>query len=69
MLGPGGTAQLPNPAPGRLCRDPLLVGFRVEHLQYLDHHHDPALQEQEETLPTPADRDRLLVGRNFRDCY
>ena len=32
MLGPGGTAQLPNPAPGRLWTDPLLVGFIVEHL-------------------------------------
>ena len=41
MLGPGGTAQLPNPAPGRLWTDPLLVGFMVEHLQYLELHQDP----------------------------
>ena len=33
MLGPGGTAQLPNPAPGRLWTEPLLVGFMVEHLE------------------------------------
>ena len=60
MLGPGGTAQLPNPAPGRLWREPLEVGFMVEHLQYLNHHPHPALHCKSVHQETPPPRQREI---------